>query len=305
MKVLVTGGAGFIGSHLVDALIARGDEVIAVDDLSRGSQHNISCDLVEGDACDIDVLREAVEILGGCDLIHHLAAVNGTRLFHEHADIVIDVNINSTIAAIELASEMNSRLVIASSPEAWGTQEKMPLTDDSIFTPANLHQRHSYGASKYLCEVLVQHAVRTQGLDARIIRPFNAYGPRSVDDENGQVIAMMLADANSGVIHVHGDGSQTRSFTWIDDIVAGIIEVGCREDLAGRAFNLGSLEEISMLELAQKIQALTNAEITYSEPHPGDSPRRLPDLAGNQDIEWQAQTNLDEGLSRLLAMFSS
>ncbi len=112
----------------------------------------------------------------------------------------------------------------------------------------------------------------------------------------------MLADALNGVIRVHGDGSQTRSFTWVEDIVGGIIEVGIRDGLAGKSFNLGSLEEISMLDLAKRIQEFTSAEIEFSSGYLGDSLRRLPDLEGNDLIEWRANTTLDEGLSRLFTM---
>ena len=302
MKVIVTGGAGFLGSHLVDALIARGDEVVVVDCLFRGLQENVNpkAIFIDGNVCDYSVLTAAVKELGGVDLIHHLAAINGTKWFHEAADAVISVNINATHRAIELALEHDARLVIASSPEAYGEQRVMPLSDESeaVFSPAHHHQRHSYGASKYLDEVALQHAVRSKGLDGRIVRPFNAYGPRLRSDEYGQVIAMMLAKANSGqAIEVHGDGQQTRSFTWVYDVIEGMLKVSDQDGLAGKAFNLGRDEEVSILSLAERIAALGSAKIVMQGSYHGDSLRRLPDLTGNELISWRAKTSLDEGLA--------
>jgi nucleoside-diphosphate-sugar epimerase len=176
----------------------------------------------------------------------------------------------------------------------------MPLSEQSeaVFSPAHLHQRHSYGASKYLDEVAIQHAVRSKDLDGRIVRPFNAYGPRLPSDEYGQVIAIMLAKAKSGHdIEVHGDGQQTRSFTWIHDVIEGMLLVSDQEGLAGKAFNLGRDEEISILDLAERIAALGSAKIVMQGSYHGDSTRRLPDLTGNQLISWRANTSLSEGLA--------
>ena len=304
MKVIVTGGAGFLGSHLVDALISRGDEVVVIDNLFRGLRENVNpkAIFIEGDVCDYSVLTAAVEELGGVDLIHHLAAINGTKWFHEAADKVISVNINATHRVIELALECDARLVIASSPEAYGEQSTMPLSCESeaVFPPAHIHQRHSYGASKYLDEVALQHAVRINGLDGRIIRPFNAYGPRLRGDEYGQVIAMMLAKAKSGLaIEVHGDGKQTRSFTWVHDVIEGMLKVSDQDGLAGKSFNLGRDEEISIFALAERIASLCPAQIVMKGSYHGDSIRRLPDLTDNQSIAWCAETSLDEGLTIL------
>ena len=175
------------------------------------------------------------------EVIHHLAAINGTRRFHNEADLVVDVNVNGTKNAIS-AAKSGAMLVFYSSPEAFGENEEMPLSNltNSVFTPANLHQRHSYGSSKYIGELLCQFAVRN-GHDVRIVRPFNAYGKRLRGDENGQVVSMMI---NSNPIIVHGDGSQTRSFTWIGDLISALLKVNDGSELSGMAFNLGSQERL-------------------------------------------------------------
>ena len=302
MRVLVTGGAGFLGSHLVDSLLARGDEVVVLDNLSRSHREQVSsaAEFVEGDCCNPEIWEKICS--NPPDLIHHLAAINGTRLFHEMADRVVEVNINGTINAISTAKKIGARLVFYSSPEAYGEQGEMPLSNDStsLFTPANLHQRHSYGASKYLGEILVQYAVRN-GLDARIVRPYNVYGSRLHGDKNGQVVAMMIQDAKErGIVEVHGSGKQTRSLTWIDDVISGMLLIGDLQDLSGQAFNLGSTEEITMDKLADIICEKLNATKKNTASNHGDSTRRLPDVTGNLAIGWQATTTLETGLSQLI-----
>ncbi len=299
MRVLVSGGAGFLGSHLVDSLVARGDEVVVLDDLSRGEGSQISSGarFVHGD------VRLFQDWQNACldfkpEVIHHLAAVNGTRRFHKEADLVVDVNINGTRMALKCANEQGAKMIFYSSPEAFGEQESMPLTNqsNSIFTPADLHQRHSYGASKHIGELLCQFECRN-GLEVVIVRPCNAYGPRLRGDENGQVVSMMM---NSNPISVHGDGSQTRSLTWVGDIVDALLTITNQDGLSGKAFNLGSLEEISMLDLAKKIALLRGVEYDFGEPNKGDSRRRIPDVSMNHEIQWVATTTLDEGLAQLL-----
>lgn len=320
MRVLVTGGAGFLGSSLVEHLLNLDDEVIVLDNFWRGKIGNLEhildkITLLESDACkasSFDLIQDPSSI----DVVYHLAAINGTKWFHEEARMVMDVNLNSTLRAIEFAEKHNCRFVFTSSPEAYGNSEVMPLGDlePSIFTHSSHHQRHAYGASKYLGELAVQHAVR-QGLDGRIVRPFNGYGPRLSQDEYGQVVTMMMRSAlESNIVQIHGNGNQTRSLTWVDDIVQGIALSGrldsclkSGESLSGRSFNLGSTEEISMLELGEKISRLVNEktntsiQVEMTEGYPGDSLRRLPHLVDTEDsLGWFATTSLDVGLRQTL-----
>ena len=299
MRILVTGGAGFLGSHLVDALVARGDEVVVLDDLSRGDKEHINpnATFIQGDVRSFADWEKACDGFNP-DVIHHLAAINGTRRFHKEANLVVDVNVNGTRMSLRAAKKFNSTLIFYSSPEAYGEQESMPLNNEStsVFTPAHLHQRHSYGASKHIGELLCQFESR-KGLDIRIVRPCNVYGPRLRGDDNGQVVSMMM---ESNPIEVHGDGLQTRSLTWIHDVIEGLLKVNDRANLSGKAFNLGSNEEISMLDLATKIAKLRGVGITHGDNNHGDSRRRLPDVSMNKEIEWSARTTLDEGLSQLL-----
>ncbi|MEC7151755.1 MAG: NAD-dependent epimerase/dehydratase family protein, partial [Candidatus Thermoplasmatota archaeon] len=177
----------------------------------------------------------------------------------------------------------------------------------STFTPPKEHLRHSYGASKYLVEVMAQAAVQ-QGLDVRIARPCNAYGPRASGGQNGQVVAMMLERAADGrALAVHGDGRQTRSFTWVGDVVAGLERLGRMDEavdgsgpLVGSAFNFASQDETSIADLAAHISALTGASVSGGQPgHPGDPRRRRPEVdTVKQRLGWEASTSLEDGLQR-------
>ena len=313
MRILVTGGAGFLGSSLVESLVEHGHDVVVIDNCWRGSKENLrmvedNITFIEGNAC-ASTTYEVISNPKSVDIVYHLAAINGTKWFHEEARMVMDVNLNSTLRSLEFAEENNCRYVFTSSPEAYGESEIMPLGGDeaSVFPVAHEHQRHAYGASKYLCELAVQHAAR-QGLDARIVRPFNGYGPRLLGNEYGQVVAMMLQRAvRQGEIIVHGDGSQTRSLTYVDDIVRGIEAAGFLDGLEGMILNLGSEEERTMLELAQEVAELVGNEtgqsirIRYEQGHPGDSKRRLPNLEQTKKhLNWEAQISLEDGLVQTL-----
>ena len=314
-RILVTGGAGFIGSSLCERLLSEGHHVVALDNMFRGRAENLevctshaSFHFVSGDACSKEDLQRCYDLLGGIDLIHHLAAINGTRWFHEAARHVIDVNINATLATVEKAIEWGARYVLASSPEAFGDLSSMPLKEESesLFPNASHHQRFAYGASKYLDEVAVQHAVRN-GLDGRIVRPFNGYGARLIGDEYGQVVAMMFeAIRSQEPINVHGSGLQTRSFTHVDDLVngfylAGNLAEGIKgQPLSGCCFNLGSEEEVNMLSLAQSINEVVGSQavdIVLSEGYHGDSVRRLPDCSNAVTmLGWSPTVSLKDGL---------
>ena len=324
LKILVTGGAGFIGSSLCERLVAEGHSVLAYDSLFRGSESNLSAlqgnphfQFMQGDVRDIDRLDEAIEHLGGVELIFHLAAVNGTKWFHEAAHSVIDVNINGTLRTLELAMAHNARYVLASSPEAFGEALQQPIQNgnDMSFTDPSLHQRHSYGASKYLDEVACQHAAR-DGLDVRIVRPFNAYGPRLLGDEYGQVVAMFFqAILSNEAIQLHNGGRQTRSFTWIDDVVEGFVLAGLQENkldgepLSGCALNIGASEEITIQSLQETIFSIVSNDASWNNELPevetvegyhGDSLRRLPDSSQAESfIGWKSTTTLQQGLLRM------
>jgi len=318
LRILVTGGAGFLGSSLCHSLIELGHKVVALDSLFRGTKDNLTeimghdnFTFLHADVREVEALDSAVETLGGLDLVFHLAAVNGTKWFHEAAHSVIDVNINGTLRSLELAMAHDARYVLASSPEAFGEAPEQPIRDGNMmqFTNPAQHQRHSYGASKYLDEVACQHAAR-EGLDVRIVRPFNAYGPRLVGDDYGQVVSIFFNKLlNNETIVVHGDGLQTRSFTWIDDVTDGLVKAGLLDQgidgsaLSGVAFNIGSTEEITISQLAEKVVQASgkgNSKVEFGTGYFGDSKRRLPDIESSKHIlGWQPTVDLQQGLQMM------
>ena len=317
MRCIVTGGAGFLGSHLCESLLARGHDVCVVDDLFRGRKANMEdCKgmpdfhFVLGDCADIAKMEKAEEKLNGVDVVYHLAAINGTRYFNERPDLVISVNLRTTDTVVKFASERGARLVFTSSPEAYGIQNVMPLEENAegICPSPHSHLRHSYGASKYLGEILVQYAVRERGLDGRIVRPFNGYGPRLKGGEHGQVSSIFLQQCHEEKdITLHGDGEQTRCFTWYSDLIDGIVALGELDEgvdgrpLRGSSFNIGSKEEVSIRELAEIALKVSGSisEITSGDGHPGDTPRRVPDTsAAEAALGWQATVGIEEGMHR-------
>jgi nucleoside-diphosphate-sugar epimerase len=330
MRVVVTGGAGFLGSHLCEALLLDFNEICVIDDMFRGKQRNLeTCKssaiemgipfhIVMKDAGNPESYDIALRRLGGSvDVVYHLAAINGTRWFHERPDLVVKINHNTLEAALNFATSQGARFIFTSSPEAWGEQIEMPLNNSksSIFTPPNIHQRHSYGASKYIGELLVHHAIRTNSIDARIVRPFNTYGPRLPGDTHGQVVSMLLEKCRSDEpMEIHGDGLQSRCFTWVEDVVRGIKLVGELEtgldgtNLTGKSFNLGSTIETTILELADICAQTSGSTI---EPkmitsHPGDVIRRVPDISmSEQMLGWNAEVSLQDGIERTWAWMNN
>ena len=316
-KVLVTGGAGFLGCDLVGKLIEKGALVIVLDNLFRGKMTNLqeyldnpNLTFIEGDVCLESDLLKCESIHSGLDIIFHLAAINGTKWFHEKARDVIENNIVGTLRTLESAQRCNARYVLASSPEAFGESKQQPLSDGNpmVFSDPGIHQRHSYGASKYLDEVATQHAIR-DGLDARIVRPFNAYGPKLLGDEYGQVVAIFFQSIlENEAITLHGDGSQTRSFTWIDDVTDGFIKAASNKAQSGDVFNIGSQQEVSIAQLQKMIFSIVSEDVNWfgglpmvimGEGYHGDSARRLPDISNNIKIDWEAKVSLNQGLQQM------
>ncbi len=326
MRAVVTGGAGFLGSHLCEALLLDFNEICVIDDMFRGKQKNLeNCKssatemgipfhIVMKDASNPESYEIALRRLGGSvDVVYHLAAINGTRWFHERPELVVKINHNTLDSALNFAASQGARFIFTSSPEVWGEQTNMPLDNQSssVFTPPQLHQRHSYGASKYIGELLVHHAIRTHSIDARIVRPFNSYGPRLPGDTHGQVVSMLLEKCLSDEpMEIHGNGDQTRCFTWVEDVVRGIklageLDIGLDgSELSGQSFNLGSTVETSILELVNMCAETSGSSIPpiTTKAHPGDAQRRLPDIStSRQALGWDVEVSLKEGIRRTWA----
>jgi UDP-glucose 4-epimerase len=317
MRVLVTGGAGFVGSNLVDVLMGQGHEVAVIDNLSVGKigniEHHLADDrfhFVNGSILDVTTLERLVR---QTDLIYHLAAVVGPKYVVEDPLGTIVTNVRGTENVLELAFKYWVRSVIASSSEVYGKSTAAPLgEDDDRLLGSTTVSRWSYADAKAIDEYFA-FAYAKKGLPVTVVRYFNAYGPRLDPRGYGSVIAKFLSQALSGEpLTVYDDGSQTRCFTYVADTVGGTIRAATVREAAGRVFNIGSDRETSINELVQLIRRLTGStskvvhmpyETAYG-PRFEETRRRVPDVSRARDVlGFEAHTPLEEGLPRTLEWF--
>jgi UDP-glucose 4-epimerase len=317
MKALVTGGAGFIGSHLVDGLLTEGWEVVALDDLSTGRLANLAhlageprFRLVEGDVCDA---RLVARLVAGCDVVFHLAALVGVRHVVDDPLLGMRTNVRGTENVLAAAHREGVRVCLASSSEVYGDSAVVPFVEDGprVFGPTWV-ARWSYATAKALDEHLC-FAYRDRGLAMSIVRYFNAYGPRLHPDGYGSVVARFAMQALAGEpLTIHGDGQQTRSFAYVSDTVRGTILAGTQPAALGEVFNVGSGAEITVEQLAREIVSLAASTselifVPYAEVYgPGfaDPRRRVPDIGKAQRLlGFTPQVSLREGLERTIRWF--
>ncbi|MBM3461788.1 MAG: NAD-dependent epimerase/dehydratase family protein [Armatimonadetes bacterium] len=275
MKVLITGGAGFIGSHLADHLLERGCEVWVIDDLSSGSLDNLHPHPRLHVVID-SVTNEAVmnELTHRVDHVYHLAAVVGVRLVVESPVRTLEVNLRGTEVVLKLAHRFGKRVLLASTSEVYGRQgENRPLSEDGerIYGPTTVG-RWSYAAAKAIDEFLGLAYHRERGLEVVIPRFFNTVGPRQTG-RYGMVIPRFVEAALAGApIIVHGDGSQRRSFTYVGDAVQAITRLMAAPQAVGEVINVGSGAQISILELAHLVREMVGSDseirtVSYEEAY--------------------------------------
>lgn len=309
VQILVTGGAGFIGSNLVDLLLAEGHEVKVIDDLSTGRASNLahlegSIEFHEGSILDVDLVSRVV---GGADLVFHLAAAVGVRNIIEAPLRSIRTNVDGTESVLEACVRHDTRVLLASTSEIYGKALKSPMSedDDRVVGPTHV-SRWSYSTSKALDEHLAFAYAAERGLRMSIVRYFNTYGPRLHQNGYGSVVASMTAQALADdPIVIHGDGNQTRCFGFVSDTIRGTYLAGTLDEALGQAFNIGTSIEISINELAERICRAVGSSskishISYDEAYgPGfeDPMRRVPDVSKAAKIlGWAPAVSIDEGL---------
>jgi UDP-glucose 4-epimerase len=296
VKVLITGGAGFIGSHLAEDLLERGDEVFVIDDLSTGSVENI-IHLKGGPRFHytIDTIKNIsvmAELVDRCDVVFHLAAAVGVKLIVDSPVNTIETNIYGTEVVLQLADKKKKKVLIASTSEVYGKSESIPFTeDDDMVLGSTQKARWSYACSKAIDEFLALAYYREKKLPVVIVRFFNTVGPRQTG-RYGMVIPTLVQQAlTAEPMTVFGDGKQSRSFTYVKNAVKATIALADHPDAVGEVFNIGSDREISIEELALLIKQRTGSSseivhIPYDEAYQEgfeDMRRRLPDItkAGN------------------------
>lgn len=320
MIVLITGGAGFIGSHLADRLIANGDEVYVIDDLSTGSLDNIE-HLASHPRFHLSiesVLNETVmnELAQKVDHIYHLAAVVGVDLVVGSPVRTLETNLKGSEMVYQLAHRFHKKVLLASTSEVYGRHSKnVPLkeTDDRIYGPTTVG-RWSYAGAKAIDEFLGLAYHRERGMEVVIARFFNTVGPRQTG-QYGMVIPRFVQAALEGKpITVYGDGGQSRSFTYVGDAISAITALmGC-DKAVGEVFNVGNGQEITILELAHKIKSITGScseircisyEAAYGKNFE-DMEFRTPDITKiNQFIGYEPTVNLDEILHEVICYFKT
>jgi UDP-glucose 4-epimerase len=318
MKVLITGGAGFIGSHLAEACLERGDEVYVVDDLSTGTldnvQHLMNNRRLGGRFFfhhdSIMNYETMLTLVGISDVIYHLAAAVGVRYILEKPMESIRINIQGTEKVLELCSRFKKKILIASSSEVYGKHTHAPLleTDNIVYGPSSKF-RWSYAASKLMDEFQALAYYRTNGLKVTVARLFNTIGPRQTG-AYGMVVPRFVTQAlKNEPITVYGDGQQTRTFTYVKDVAAALIALMENDGSFGQVFNVGGTEEITILELARRIiaQAGSRSEIVfipyekaYAEDFE-DMLRRVPSIEKiHAHIGFSPKTPLDEILKEVI-----
>lgn len=315
MHALVTGGAGFIGSHLTDALLARGHHVTVIDDLSTGRETNLAAARATGRLRPVwaSILEDdrLHDLVAEADVVYHLAAAVGVRLILDRPVDTIETNILGTERVLRAAMKRQTPVVIASTSEVYGKNDRVPLkeSDDSILGPTT-KSRWSYACSKAVDEFLGLAYARSYGLPVTIARYFNTIGPRQ-RGRYGMVVPRFVAQALAGrPLTVYGDGQQTRSFTDVSDTVAATLALACTKEARGQAINVGNGAEITINALAERIRTLTGSSseilhVPYDQVYEAgfeDTPRRVPDITRLRlTTGFAPQVDLDTSLRRVIA----
>lgn len=302
--ILITGGAGFIGSHLTDQLLKRGDRVIVLDNYFTGKRENVEQHLSNS---NFEIIRHDVvePILLEADEVYHLACPASPIHYQYNPVKTIKTNVLGTLNMLGLSKRVNAKFLLASTSEIYGDPKEHPQKESYWGNVNPIGPRSCYDEGKRVAETLTYNYQIEHNLDAKIIRIFNTYGPRMLFND-GRVVSNFIVQAlTSEPLTIYGDGTQTRSFCYADDLVAGIISTMDTEGFYGPV-NLGNPTEMTILELAEKIKAMTGTKSDIiRKPLPTDDPtRRKPDISVAKDkLGWVPKVSVEEGLKRTIEDF--
>ena len=307
MSVLVTGGAGFIGSHLAERLVAAGRKLYVLDNFSTGRMDNLAgirssrnLKVVKGDVRRIH--RTLTKMPRRIDAICHLAAVTSVQQSTREPILTNEVNVTGTLQVLEAARKLDAdRVVFASSAAVYGTPRAFPISEDAIISPIS-----PYGASKAASELYLGSFVENHGIECVSLRYFNVYGPRQAASQYSGVISIFAKRAlNQQPLQIFGDGSYTRDFIFVSDVVDATI-ASLQTTLENGTFNIASGNETTVLELARVVQRITGSPtgLEFCPPRPGDIPRSVADTArAKKELGFEARTSLEDGLSTTIGWF--
>jgi len=317
MRVFITGGAGFVGSHLCEALLERGDEVSVLDNLSTGSIDNIAhLKGRAGFSYTIDSVENEpllAELIDSADVVVHLAAAVGVKLIVERPVHTIETNVHGTEIVLKHANKKKKLVLIASTSEVYGKSTMVPFTEDAdlVLGPTTRH-RWAYACSKMIDEFLALAYWKERKLPVIVVRLFNTVGPRQTG-QYGMVIPNFVRQALAGKpITVFGDGTQSRSFTYVGDVVRGLVALVNEPRAVGQVFNIGNTSEITIGDLAERVKCLTGSaseivRIPYDQAYEfgfEDMPRRVPDITKvRRLVGYEPTVELDEILRRVIEYF--
>jgi UDP-glucose 4-epimerase len=320
VKTLITGGAGFVGSHLAEALLARGDEVQVLDNLSTGSIDNIEhLKGARGFRYTVDsVMNEpvAAELIDRADVVFHLAAAVGVRLIVESPVNTIETNVHGTEMVLKLANKKKKKVLLASTSEVYGKSQAVPFREDTDLVLGPTHKgRWSYACSKAIDEFLALAYHKEKRLPVVVFRLFNTVGPRQTG-RYGMVIPNLVKQALLGhPLTVFGDGTQSRCFTYISDVVGVLLKLADHEGAVGQVINVGNdREEVTIADLARRVKERTGSRseivnVPYDQAYEEgfeDMPRRVPDLSKLRGFTgYEPRVHLDEILDRVIEYFTS
>jgi len=308
MKALITGGAGFVGSHLAERLLEEGHEVAVLDNLSTGSIDNIAhLKGVTGFSYVVDTITNEpllAEMIDGCDVVFHLAAAVGVKLIVEQPVHTIETNVHGTEVVLKHANKKKKLVFIASTSEVYGKSTNVPYREGSDLTlgPTSKH-RWAYACSKLIDEFLALAYWKERKLPVVIVRLFNTVGPRQTG-RYGMVLPTFVRQALAGhPITVFGDGTQSRSFTYVGDVVGALIKLAAEPRAIGEVFNIGNMGEVTIKDLAERVKQLTGSRspvqfVPYDQAYEEgfeDMPRRVPDISKLRElIGYEPTLGLDD-----------
>ncbi|MCB5231220.1 MAG: GDP-mannose 4,6-dehydratase [Candidatus Cloacimonas sp.] len=319
MKILITGGAGFIGSHLAERLLEQGNKVSIIDNLSTGKLSNISHLTNNPNFCyEIDSIlnRETLDrMVKDCDIIYHLAAAVGVKYIIENPLLAMQTNINGTDNILEFANKYKKKILITSTSEIYGKSENVPFKEEDDRLLGSTHiSRWSYSSAKAIDEFLTLAYHREKKLPVVIVRCFNTVGPRQ-SGQYGMVLPKFVKNALLGhPITIFGDGKQSRCFADVEDVVSGLIGLMSEKKAEGNIYNIGNTEEITIEELAFKIKKMTNSDskieyVPYDDAYEEgfeDMKRRVPDITKIKNtIGYEPKYSLEDILNRVIKYYEA
>lgn len=315
MKVLVTGGSGFLGASLVRDLVGQGHKVVILDDNSRGHLGRLAgvendVTFIKGNVCDPVSVREATQ---GCEVVWHLAYINGTRFFYERPDEVLEVGIKGTLNTIEAALDAGvRRYVLASTSETYNEPTHVPTTEiEPLKIPDVTNPRFSYGGGKIAAELLTLHLGGHRGLETVIFRPHNFYGPDMGFEHVIPEITRKIVEQSGGLtkkaidLVIQGSGEETRSFCFVTDGSNGALVAG-EHGKSGEIYHIGTERELSVKRLIEMIGEAVGVSVTIvpGELRAGGTTRRCPDISKLRTLGFEPQVSLEEGLQRTVSWYA-